>query len=938
MKQRHTGALAALFVLIVPVVAFSQGTPAPYTKIQYFSNNGLPLALGTLCTFTSGTSTPAVTYTDYTLGTANPLCVVLDSAGRAAIWMDPVTLYRFVLKDSTGVTIWTQDGIPGSGNGGSTGGALWSLNGITINNEPGTRVCISSTSCTSALALLDINGTSSGQTFLGRIDDTANHPGINFYGSGNSFGAIEGTSNGLQLLSGDLFSQIQITSGNVTVLNAGTGTTQLNVTASAAQSATNLQQWNLTGGGTVAFVDSQGRIESPVFNAASTGATITYQNANSLFSVNGFGDLTANGQINVVGTNDTANGGGNTAIKINGLPVIDNTGNATFATLTCTGSPCGSGGGGGGSPVGVTNSIQIKANSTTFGGDANLVYDPSTGIVQLLGAGYVTSHGGFLTDGTANNVIQAPNGGIAGKELIAADSLFFLAETAPALSGAGQSKLYMDSSTNKVMASFNGAALFSLATTTGSPTNGHCAQFDANANVVDAGGACTTGGGGGTVTSSTGNNIAYYPSTGTTVAGSGNFTWNNSTQQFTVTSTATSVAGITVISGFIQADGGFLTTSSSTTAIQAPNGQVVGKTLFTSDSLLFAQEAAPPLSAAGQARVYLDSSAHAIFASVNGGAYAPFGGGSGVSSITGTAGQVNVNTPTGAVILSLPQSIATTSTPTFTGVISNGAFNSTSAGAGVIAFQTNNTDIQIDGVGNISTVGQINVAGSGVYKLAGSVFVDSSRNGFFNNLTVSGTCTGCGGGGGGVTSISGTANEIIASASTGAITLSTPQPIGTSSAVTFLSVAASGSSSFGALTVTQSGLGSLINVPNATAFNSVQTHGGFNADNSGGTASAFAVNSTAVINSSGQYTGAVNTSLASTFGSGVQFNGGLSTNFGTNSVLYVGSSGNFYNRVVSGSSGISCGGITDGWMSVTSDDFVVVCLGGSRFRAALSAY
>lgn len=56
-------------------------------------------------------------------------------------------------------------------------------------------------------------------------------------------------------------------------------------------------------------------------------------------------------------------------------------------------------------------------------------------------------------------------------------------------------------------------------TTSGALTSGHCVQFDASGNLVDAGGTCTTGGGGGTVTSSTANNLAYYQSTGTTVVG-----------------------------------------------------------------------------------------------------------------------------------------------------------------------------------------------------------------------------------------------------------------------------------------------------------------------------------------------------------------------------------------------------------------------------------
>ncbi len=49
----------------------------------------------------------------------------------------------------------------------------------------------------------------------------------------------------------------------------------------------------------------------------------------------------------------------------------------------------------------------------------------------------------------------------------------------------------------------------------------------------------------------------------------------------------------------------------------------------------------------------------------------------GVTSLTGTPNQVNVSASTGAVTLSLPQNIATTSTPTFGGMALNGALSGT---------------------------------------------------------------------------------------------------------------------------------------------------------------------------------------------------------------------------------------------------------------------
>ena len=59
-----------------------------------------------------------------------------------------------------------------------------------------------------------------------------------------------------------------------------------------------------------------------------------------------------------------------------------------------------------------------------------------------------------------------------------------------------------------------------LITADGTLISGHCPQIDSYGGIVDSGSACNTGGGGsGTVTSGTANQLAYYASTGTSVAG-----------------------------------------------------------------------------------------------------------------------------------------------------------------------------------------------------------------------------------------------------------------------------------------------------------------------------------------------------------------------------------------------------------------------------------
>jgi hypothetical protein len=82
--------------------------PSPW--FTGFDNNGDPLVGGKLYTYAAGTSTPLATYSDVGLTTANANPVVLDSAGRATVYL-LASSYKFVLKDSSDVTIRTQDNI-----------------------------------------------------------------------------------------------------------------------------------------------------------------------------------------------------------------------------------------------------------------------------------------------------------------------------------------------------------------------------------------------------------------------------------------------------------------------------------------------------------------------------------------------------------------------------------------------------------------------------------------------------------------------------------------------------------------------------------------------------------------------------------------------------------------------------------------------------------
>ncbi len=87
-------------------------------KFQAFDSTGAPLSGGKLHTYEPGTTTNKTTYSDSDLTSANANPVVLDSRGEAAIFGSGS--YKFVLKDSDDVTIWTVDDVAVAG-----GSALW---------------------------------------------------------------------------------------------------------------------------------------------------------------------------------------------------------------------------------------------------------------------------------------------------------------------------------------------------------------------------------------------------------------------------------------------------------------------------------------------------------------------------------------------------------------------------------------------------------------------------------------------------------------------------------------------------------------------------------------------------------------------------------------------------------------------------------------------
>lgn len=87
------------------------GSLMPALNQQYFDNNGNVLAGGKLASFLAGTSTPTPTYTDSGLLVPHANPIVLDAAGRAgAVYLDALS-YKFTLRTSADVLLWTVDNV-----------------------------------------------------------------------------------------------------------------------------------------------------------------------------------------------------------------------------------------------------------------------------------------------------------------------------------------------------------------------------------------------------------------------------------------------------------------------------------------------------------------------------------------------------------------------------------------------------------------------------------------------------------------------------------------------------------------------------------------------------------------------------------------------------------------------------------------------------------
>lgn len=83
-------------------------------RAQFFANNGRPLIGGRIHTYVAGSSTRATTYKDAAKAQPNTNPIILDGRGEAQIYLAEGVEYKFVVEDSKGALIYTQEPVYGA--------------------------------------------------------------------------------------------------------------------------------------------------------------------------------------------------------------------------------------------------------------------------------------------------------------------------------------------------------------------------------------------------------------------------------------------------------------------------------------------------------------------------------------------------------------------------------------------------------------------------------------------------------------------------------------------------------------------------------------------------------------------------------------------------------------------------------------------------------
>jgi len=102
-----------MFVLLMGLLAAGQVFAAAVQSEALIAgvrdNSGEPLALGLVYTYAAGTLNAKTTWSDSAKSATHANPIVLDAYGRSSVYLDGV--YKFIIKDSSGTTLMTIDGL-----------------------------------------------------------------------------------------------------------------------------------------------------------------------------------------------------------------------------------------------------------------------------------------------------------------------------------------------------------------------------------------------------------------------------------------------------------------------------------------------------------------------------------------------------------------------------------------------------------------------------------------------------------------------------------------------------------------------------------------------------------------------------------------------------------------------------------------------------------
>lgn len=205
-------------------------TIAPVFKFQFLDGNGNPLTAGKLYTYDAGTTTPRTTWTTAAGTTPNTNPIILDSAGRADIFLQAGIAYKFVLANAANVTQYTVDNITAPGTM-----STQNSNNVTITGGSISGVSISGPITGNVTGNLtgNVTGNLTGNVAGGTVVATS-YNGGQLAGLRNKIinGAMEIAQRGTSFTVGtgfgafytlDRFSRIAVTSASVTVTQASDG-------------------------------------------------------------------------------------------------------------------------------------------------------------------------------------------------------------------------------------------------------------------------------------------------------------------------------------------------------------------------------------------------------------------------------------------------------------------------------------------------------------------------------------------------------------------------------------------------------------------------------------------------------------------------------------------------------------------------------------------